>query len=59
MCLPASELQSFSYILTPFDVYQVFFSPQGKRWSVITYERGIYKFPYELPNDVRLTISRN
>ena len=30
--------------------YQVFVSPQVKRWAIITYKNGIY----ELPNDLTL-----
>ena len=38
---------------------QVFFSPQVKRCAIITYEHGIYEFPHELPNDLRLRILAN
>ena len=38
---------------------QVFFSPQVKRSAIITYEHGIYEFPHELPNDLRLRILAN
>ena len=34
--------------------YQIFLSPQMKRWTVITYKHGIYELPNELPNDLRL-----
>ena len=34
--------------------YQIFLSPQVKRWEIITYKHGIYKLPHELPNDLRL-----
>ena len=34
--------------------YQIFFSPQVKRWVIITYKHGIYNFPHELSNDLRL-----
>ena len=34
--------------------YQIFLSPQVKRWAIITYKHGIYEFPHELPNDLRL-----
>ena len=34
--------------------YQIFLSPQVKRCPIITYKRGIYKLPHELPNDLRL-----
>ena len=35
--------------------YQIFLSPQVKRWTIITYKHGIY----ELPNNLRLTILAN
>ena len=38
--------------------YQTFLSPQGKRCAIITYKHGIYEMPHELPNDLRLRISR-
>ena len=34
--------------------YQIFLSPQVKRWAIITYKHGIYEVPHELPNDLRL-----
>ena len=34
--------------------YQIFLSPQVKRWVIITYEHGIY----ELPNDLRLDLRK-
>ena len=34
--------------------YQIFLSPQVKRWTIITYKHGIYELPHELPNDLRL-----
>ena len=34
--------------------YQIFLSPQLKRCGIITYKRGTYKLPHELPNDLRL-----
>ena len=34
--------------------YQIFLSPQVKRWAIITYKHGIYQLPHELPNDLRL-----
>ena len=37
--------------------YQIFLSPQVKRWAIITYKHGIYELPHELPNDLRLKIS--
>ena len=39
--------------------YQIFFSPQKKRWAIITYKYGIYVLPHELLNDLSLTISGN
>ena len=33
--------------------YQIFFTPQVKRWAIITYKHGIYELPQELPNDLR------
>ena len=34
--------------------YQIFLSPQVKRWTIITYKYGTYELPHELPNDLRL-----
>ena len=34
--------------------YQIFLSPQVKRWAIITYKHGIYELPHELPNYLRL-----
>ena len=31
---------------------QILFSPQVKRWAIITYKHGIYELPNELPNDL-------
>ena len=39
--------------------YQIFLSPQAKRWAIVTYKHGIYEFPHELPNDLRLRILGN
>ena len=36
--------------------YQIFLSPQVKRWAIITYKHGIYKLPHKLPHDLRLRI---
>ena len=33
--------------------YQMIFSPQVKQYTIITYKHGIYKLPYELPNEIR------
>ena len=35
-------------------IYQILLSPQVKRWATITYKHGIYEFPHELPNNLRL-----
>ena len=34
--------------------YQIFLSPQVKRWAIITYKHGIYELPHELPDELRL-----
>ena len=34
--------------------YQIFLSPQVKRYAIITYKHGIYELPYELPKNLRL-----
>ena len=39
--------------------YQIFLSPQVKPYAIITYKHGIYEFPYESPNDLRLRILEN
>ena len=39
--------------------YQIFLSPQVKRWAIITYKHGIYELPRDLPNDLRLRILGN
>ena len=39
--------------------YQIFLSPQVKRWAIINYEHGIYELPHELPKDLRLRILGN
>ena len=36
--------------------YQVFLSPQVKRWTFITYKHGLYELPHELQNDLRVRI---
>ena len=33
-------------------IYQIFLSPQVKRWAIITYKHGMYELPHELPNDL-------
>ena len=51
------DLPTISFIIFwDFSIfYQIFHSPQVKRWTIITYKHGIY----ELPNDLRLRILRN
>ena len=39
--------------------YQIFFSPQVKQWTIITYKHGTYWLPQKLPNDLRLRILGN
>ena len=39
--------------------YQIFLSPQVKRWAIITYKHGIYELCHELLNDWRLRILGN
>ena len=39
--------------------YQIVLSPQVKWCAIITYKHGIYAFPHELPNDLRLKIFGN
>ena len=34
--------------------HQFFFSPQEKRYTIISYKHGIYELPHKLPNDLRL-----
>ena len=29
--------------------YQIFLSPQVKRWAIIAYKDGIYELPHKLP----------
>ena len=36
--------------------YQIFVSPQVKRWAIITYMHAKYEFSNEFPNDLRLRI---
>ena len=40
-------------------LYQIFLSPQVKRWAIITYKHGIHDLPYELPNDLGPRILEN
>ena len=39
--------------------YQIFLSPQVKRYTISTYKHGIFKFLHMLPNDLRLRILEN
>ena len=39
--------------------YQVFLSPQVKRYTLITYKHDIYVLPHEFPNDLKLKILGN
>ena len=39
--------------------YQIFLSPQVKRWMIITYRHGIYELPHELKNNLKLRILGN
>ena len=48
------DYNHFHNILRLFDVLLDFLSPQVKRCAIISYEHGIYEFPHELPNDLRL-----
>ena len=32
--------------------YQIFLSPQVKRWAIVTYKHGIYELPNELRNNL-------
>ena len=35
--------------------YQIFLSPQVKRWAIITSKHGLYKFPHELPKELNFS----
>ena len=39
--------------------YQIFLLLQVKRCAIITYKHGIFEFPHELLNDLRLKILVN
>ena len=39
--------------------YQVFLSPEVKKYAVITNKHGIYELPHEFPDDLRLRILGN
>ena len=42
-------------ILIDFPIlYQIFFSPQVKSSVIASNKHGIYEFPYEFPNDLRV-----
>ena len=49
----------FHNILRLLMFYQIFLSPQVKRWAINTYKHGIYELPHEFPNDLRLRILEN
>ena len=34
--------------------YQIYLSPQVKRWAIISYKHGIYELSHELPKNLRL-----
>ena len=36
--------------------YEIFLSPQVKRWAIITYKHVIHELPHELPSDLTLRI---
>ena len=40
-------------------VEQIFVSPQVKPCMIISNKHGIYEFPHELPNNLRLKILGN
>ena len=52
---PNPQLPTISFIIFwDFSMFfQIFLSPQVKRWAIITYKHGIYELPHELPNDFR------
>ena len=56
---PPSPAISFIIFLDVLMFYQIFLSPQVKRWAIITYKYGIYALPHELPNDLILKILGN
>ena len=35
-------------------LYQIFFSPQVKRWVIVTYKHGIFELPHKMWNDLGL-----
>ena len=54
------HLQSFSKYCETFWYFIKFCSQhKWKWWAIITYKHGIYEFPHELPNDLRLRIIEN
>ena len=53
------EINHFQNILRLLMFYQIFLSPQVKRCVIITYKHGLYEFPHELPNNLRLRILGN
>ena len=54
--VPTIIFKIFRYSLM---FYQIFLSPQIKRWAIITFKHGIYELLHELPNDLRLRILGN
>ena len=36
--------------------YQILLSPEAKQCAIMTYKRGIYKLPHDLPNELRVSI---
>ena len=39
--------------------HQIFLSPRVKQCAIISYKRGIFDLPHELPNEFRLRILGN
>ena len=39
--------------------YQIFLSPQAKRWAIITYKHGINELSQVLSNVLRLKVLEN
>ena len=49
----------YHIILILFEFYQIFFSPQVKRFATVSYKHGTYALPHELPNKLRRGILGN
>ena len=47
---PSAQVNQTSFIMM---FYQIFLSPQVKRWAIIPYKHDIYELPHEFPNDLR------